>query len=88
MFGYKLEKGKTITGENYVTLLDKLVTKIKKKPPHFKKQKILFTGTYFAEFVKLYYSKDIKILEDRWKECISLQRDIMLKNKNHFTCKN
>ena len=37
-----LEKGKTITGEYYATLLDKLNQEIKEKRPHLKKKKLLF----------------------------------------------
>ena len=33
-----LEKGRTITGEFYAALLDRLVDEIRKKRPHFKKQ--------------------------------------------------
>lgn len=133
-----LEKEKTITGEYYVMLLDKLDEEIKKKRPRLKKKKILFhhdnapahssvkamvkldslgyellphppyspdlapsdyylfpnlkrwlqgkrfhtneevileTDAYFADFDKLYYSRGIKMLEDRWKKCILLQGD-------------
>ncbi|XP_032676157.1 histone-lysine N-methyltransferase SETMAR-like [Odontomachus brunneus] len=36
------EKGRTITGENYASLLDRLNDEIKKKRPHLTKKKILF----------------------------------------------
>ena len=36
-----LEKGRTITGANYATLLDRLVNEIRKKRPHLRKKKIL-----------------------------------------------
>lgn len=133
-----LEKGKTITGEYYVTLLDRLDKEIKEKRPHLKKKKVLFhhdnapahssmkamvklnslryelllhppyspdlapsdyylfpnlkrwlqgkrfhtneevileTEAYFADFDNSYYSKGIRMLEDRWKKCILLQGD-------------
>lgn len=37
-----LEKGKTITGEYYASLLEQLKTKIKEKRPHLARKKILF----------------------------------------------
>ena len=37
-----LEKGKTIIGEFYVTLFEKLNDQIMKKQPHLKKKKFLF----------------------------------------------
>ncbi|XP_011647659.1 histone-lysine N-methyltransferase SETMAR-like [Pogonomyrmex barbatus] len=37
-----LEKGKTITGVYYASLIDKLKTEIAKKRPHLKKKKVLF----------------------------------------------
>lgn len=37
-----LEKGQTITGEYYASLLDRLNEKIQEKRPHLKKKKILF----------------------------------------------
>ena len=37
-----LEKGRTITGEYYATLLDRLVDEIRKKRPHLKEKKIFF----------------------------------------------
>ncbi|KAL6257504.1 hypothetical protein P5V15_011074 [Pogonomyrmex californicus] len=37
-----LEKGKTITGAYYASLLDKLKAEIAKKRPHLKKKKVLF----------------------------------------------
>ena len=37
-----LEKERTITGAYYVTLLDRLVDKIRKKRSHLKKKKIPF----------------------------------------------
>jgi|SRR5687768_3191449 len=37
-----LEKGRTITGEYYVTLLDRLDNAIKEKRPHLQKKKVLF----------------------------------------------
>ena len=36
---------------------------------------ILETEAYFAQFDKSYFFKGIKILEDLWKKCISLQGD-------------
>lgn len=37
-----LQKGKTITGEYYASLLDKLKAEIARKRPHLKKKKVLF----------------------------------------------
>ena len=37
-----LEKGKTITGEYYASLLDQLKVKIQEKRPHLNRKKILF----------------------------------------------
>lgn len=37
-----LEKGKTITGTYYASLLDQLIEKIKEKRPHMTKKKVLF----------------------------------------------
>ena len=42
---------------------------------HTNEEVILETEAYFAHFDKSYFSKGIKMLEDRWKKCISLQGD-------------
>ena len=42
---------------------------------HTNEEVISETVTSFAQFDKLYYSKGIKMLEDRWKKCILFQVD-------------
>ena len=39
---YYLQKGKTITGTYYASLLDKLKAELAEKRPHMQKKKILF----------------------------------------------
>ena len=48
---------------------------LQEKRFHTNEEVISETETYFAEFDKSYYSKGIKISEDRWKKCISHQDD-------------
>ena len=129
-----LEKGQTITGAYYASLLHRLSEEIKKKRPHLKK--ILFHQEnaschksfasmaklhelhfellphrpYFSELApsdfylyadlnrmfqrkrfvpnqevisgtedKSFYKKDIEMLEKRWNECITLEKDLNLK---------
>ena len=55
------------------------VSKLKKMGPGKRfstnEQVISETEAYFTEFDKPYFSKGINMLEDRWKKCISLERD-------------
>ena len=52
---------------------------LKGKRFHTNEEVISVTETYFAKFDKSYYSKGIKILENYWKKCNSLQGDYVEK---------
>ena len=80
-----LENVKIIIGEYHVTLLDKIWKDGSRERVHTYEEVISETETYFAEFEESYYSKGIKCLKTIGRSAFRF-KEIMLKNKNYFTC--